>query len=115
MVAAVGVILAAVYLLWAYQRVFQGTPEGENAKVRDLRAVEVLVMAPLLALILFLGVYPKPALDRIGPSVDALIAHVAEFTDEPPPEVTTDGFDTVEDDVRTHAAEDGEADEEEGH
>jgi NADH-quinone oxidoreductase subunit M len=76
--AAVGVILAAVYLLWAYQRVFHGEPDDDNASFRDMKLTEGLVMAPLIALIVFLGVYPKPVLDRIEPSVAALIAHVED-------------------------------------
>ncbi len=66
-VAAAGVILAAVYLLWAYQRVFHGEPDEDNADMPDLTWREGLVMAPLLGLIVFLGVYPKPMLDRIEP------------------------------------------------
>ena len=80
-VAASGVILAAVYLLWAYQRVFHGTPDEANAATPDLTWREGLVMAPLLAGILFLGVFPKPMLDRIEPSVDRLIVHVEEHSD----------------------------------
>jgi NADH-quinone oxidoreductase subunit M len=79
-VAATGVILAALYLLWAYQRVFHGTPDEENASFREMRLSEGLVMAPLIGLIVFLGVYPKPVLDRIQPSVDALIAHVEDMS-----------------------------------
>src|SRR6202035_5110753 len=75
-VGSTGVILAAVYLLWAYQRVFHGVPEGDNATMSDMSWRDGAVMAPLLILIVFLGVYPKPALDRIQPSVDHLLAHV---------------------------------------
>ncbi|HMS12960.1 MAG TPA: NADH-quinone oxidoreductase subunit M [Microthrixaceae bacterium] len=75
-VAASGVILAALYLLWAYQRVFHGAAEGDNATMRDLRLVEGLVLAPLCALIIVLGVYPKVMLDRIEPSVTALVEHM---------------------------------------
>jgi NADH-quinone oxidoreductase subunit M len=75
-VGSTGVILAAVYLLWAYQRVFHGVPEGENAKMLDMTVREKAMMAPLLLGIVFLGVYPKPVLDRIQPSVNHLIAHV---------------------------------------
>jgi NADH-quinone oxidoreductase subunit M len=75
-VATTGVVLAAVYLLWMYQRVFHGTPEGDNAKMLDLNLREKLVLAPLLLLIIGMGVYPKPVLDRINPSVDRLIQHV---------------------------------------
>lgn len=86
-VAVTGVILAALYLLWAYQRVFHGPAEGENATMPDLRFSEFLTIAPLLALIVFLGVYPKPMLERIEPSVDALIAHI---------EANVDGFEEDE-------------------
>ena len=88
-VAVTGVILAALYLLWAYQRVFHGPAEGENATMRDLRLSEFLSIAPLLVLIVFLGVYPKPMLERIEPSVDALIEHIethVEGFDEEEPE-----------------------------
>jgi NADH-quinone oxidoreductase subunit M len=75
-IGAAGVILAALYLLWAYQRVFHGTPDEENAATPDMRPGELLVMLPLLGLIAFLGIYPKPVLDRMAPSVDRLIEHV---------------------------------------
>ena len=75
-VAATGVILAALYLLWAYQRVFHGEPDEANRSFPDLTTGERLVMVPLIALIVFLGVYPKPVLDRIQPSVNLLLAHV---------------------------------------
>jgi NADH-quinone oxidoreductase subunit M len=86
-VAAAGVILAALYLLWAYQRVFHGEPDEDNADVKDLSLSEMLVVAPLLGLIVFLGVYPKPVLDRIEPAVDGLIAHVERFSDYEEPEI----------------------------
>jgi NADH-quinone oxidoreductase subunit M len=82
--AAVGVILAALYLLWAYQRVFHGEPDEENASMPDMTWREGLVMAPLIGLIVFMGVYPKPVLERIQPSVDALITHVEATSCEPP-------------------------------
>jgi NADH-quinone oxidoreductase subunit M len=75
-VAASGVILAALYLLWAYQRVFHGEPDETNKSFPDLKVTEKLVMAPLIVLIVFLGIYPKPLLERIEPSVRILIAHV---------------------------------------
>jgi NADH-quinone oxidoreductase subunit M len=79
-VAAIGVILAALYLLWAYQRVFHGTPDEDNANIKDLHWKEGAVLAPLLVLMLWLGLYPKPMLDRIKPSVDHLIAHVEQHS-----------------------------------
>jgi NADH-quinone oxidoreductase subunit M len=86
-VAAVGVILAAVYLLWAFQRVFTGEPSGENANLRDLDRRELATLAPLLALSLVLGVYPQPLLERVEPSVKALIAHVESRSDYRQPDV----------------------------
>ncbi len=80
-IAVTGVVLAALYLLWAYQRVFHGPAEGDNATMPDLRVSEGLAIAPLLLLIVFLGVYPKPVLDRIEPSVDALLAHMEAHVD----------------------------------
>ncbi len=89
-IATTGVILAALYLLWAYQRVFHGPADDENATMADLRPTELLGIMPLLALIVFLGVYPKPVLERIEPAVDVLIAHVEDRVsdfeeDEPDP------------------------------
>jgi len=81
-VAATGVILAALYLLWAYQRVFHGPAEGENADMEELRLSEGLVLLPMFALILFLGIYPKPMLERIEPAIDVLIAHVDEHVED---------------------------------
>jgi NADH-quinone oxidoreductase subunit M len=80
-VATLGVVLAAVYSLWAFQRVFTGKPQGENAKLRDVTIREVVVVAPLLAISLFLGLYPKPALDRIEPTVRAKIARLERKTE----------------------------------
>ncbi len=75
-VATAGVILAALYLLWAYQRVFHGEPDEENAKFPELKVTEGLVLIPFIVAIVFAGVYPKPLLDRIEPSVDRLVTHV---------------------------------------
>jgi NADH-quinone oxidoreductase subunit M len=90
-VATVGVILAALYLLWAYQRVFHGTPDGDNATMRDMTAREGLIMAPLLIAIIALGVYPRPMLDRIEPAVNRLVAHVEDHSDFTAPAVTAQG------------------------
>ena len=76
-IAATGVLAAAVYLLWAYQRVFHGRAEGANASISDASAKERWVLVPVVVLILALGVFPKPVLDRITPSVQQLIHHVA--------------------------------------
>ncbi|PZS16534.1 MAG: Fe-S-binding domain-containing protein [Acidimicrobiales bacterium] len=75
-VGTAGVILAAVYLLWAYQQIFHGRPRGDNALFREMTWKEGAVMAPLVMAIVFIGVYPRPLLDRITPSVNALVHHI---------------------------------------
>jgi NADH-quinone oxidoreductase subunit M len=90
-VAILGVIVAAIYMLWAYQQVFHGVPKPEDAKTRDLSWLERLVVAPLIILIVVLGVYPKPVLDRINPSVNQLVAHVEKATGHFQPTVATKG------------------------
>ncbi len=80
-VAATGVILAALYLLWAYQRVFHGEPDDDNRTFPELTWKEGMVLLPFIGIIVFTGVFPKPMLDRIEPSVKALIAHVEDKTD----------------------------------
>ncbi|HEV3214045.1 MAG TPA: NADH-quinone oxidoreductase subunit M [Acidimicrobiales bacterium] len=71
-----GVVLAAIYLLWAYQQVFQGPAIGRTATIADLGLRERAVLAPLVALMVVLGVYPKLVVDRIQPSVIHLLAHL---------------------------------------
>jgi NADH-quinone oxidoreductase subunit M len=75
-VATIGVILAALYLLWAYQRVFHGEPSDDNKSFPEITLREGLLLSVFVAAIVFAGVYPKPMLDRIEPSVKALIEHV---------------------------------------
>ncbi len=85
-VAASGVILAAVYLLWAYQRVFHGEPDEDNKAFPELRWKEASLLLPFLALIVFTGVFPKPMLNRIEPSVNKLLDHVEQNSDWQQPE-----------------------------
>ena len=77
-VATAGVVVAAVYLLWAYQQVFHGRPTAALASFKEITWREGAFMAPLIAVIVFLGVYPGPVLNRITPSVDELVAHVEQ-------------------------------------
>ena len=76
-VATVGVVSVAVYLLWGYQRTFHGPLVEGNESVKDISWKEIGAVAPLLAGIVFLGIYPKPFLDRVTPSVEVLLSHVA--------------------------------------
>lgn len=88
-VAATGVILAAVYLLWAVQRAFTGEPDDQNRATPDIGLREIVTVVPLLGLSLFLGLYPKPVLDRLQPSVNALIHHVEVNSNYKAPTVPT--------------------------
>jgi len=88
-VAASGVILAALYLLWAYQRVFHGEPDEDNKTFAELKLQEALVLLPFIGVIVFTGVYPKPMLERIEPAVDSLIAHVEAKADHESPQPAT--------------------------
>ncbi|MEZ5139460.1 MAG: NADH-quinone oxidoreductase subunit M [Acidimicrobiales bacterium] len=111
LVAVTGVILAALYLLWAYQRVFHGTPDEANAKIRDLKLTEGLVLAPMIVLIVVMGVYPKPFLERIEPAVTRLVEHVEANSDYVQPTVATEGEDIVPADEKRaehHEAEAGD-------
>jgi len=75
--AATGVIWAAVYMLWMLQRVVFGTTTSEeNARLHDLNAREVGLLAPLLLLMVFMGVYPRPFLARASQSIQAVRARV---------------------------------------
>jgi NADH-quinone oxidoreductase subunit M len=74
--ATANIILAAVYILWMYQRTMNGPVREQVAGMKDLRPREVLSVAPLIALIIFVGVYPKPVLDIINPAVRVTMAQV---------------------------------------
>jgi NADH-quinone oxidoreductase subunit M len=78
MLAATGVIWAAVYMLWMLQRVIFGQiTNEENARLSDLNTRELGLMVPLLFLMLFMGVYPRVFLDRSKSSVETIRARVA--------------------------------------
>src|SRR5881628_2439192 len=76
-IAAAGVIVAAMYLLPALQRViFNPLDKSVNEKLADLSPREIAVLVPLLACIVWIGVYPKPILQRMEPSAQQLIQSV---------------------------------------
>jgi NADH-quinone oxidoreductase subunit M len=80
-VASTALVLSAIYILWMYQRMMGGPVTEGNDRLRDLIPRELAVVAPLIALLLVLGVYPKPALDVINPAVD----HTLSTIDQPDP------------------------------
>jgi NADH-quinone oxidoreductase subunit M len=82
-IATLGIILASVYILLMYQRTMTGEPTEHTATWADLNAREVWVVAPLIAVIIALGFYPKPLLDVINPAV-ARTMHQVGVTDPKP-------------------------------
>jgi NADH-quinone oxidoreductase subunit M len=73
-VGALGVILGAVYMLWAYQRMWQGRlTREENRAIGDLDGREWAIVVPLLAAIIALGIFPRPLLDRIEPAAQRVV------------------------------------------
>jgi NADH-quinone oxidoreductase subunit M len=75
-IAVTGVILAAIYMLWAYQRTFEGPPLARWRGVADMGPRELAAIVPVVALMLAIGVYPKPVLERIDPSADGVVRWV---------------------------------------
>ncbi|MGW7043720.1 NADH-quinone oxidoreductase subunit M [Streptomyces avermitilis] len=84
-IATFGIVLAALYTLVLYQRTMTGPVKAEVAEMPDLRVRELLVVAPLIALLIFLGVYPKPVTDIVNPAVQQTMSDVHEK--DPKPEV----------------------------
>jgi NADH-quinone oxidoreductase subunit M len=83
-VAATGVILGAVYMLWMCRRVIFGPlTRPENQKLHDLNGRELLILAPIVALIVVMGVYPQPFLSRMKPSIEYTLKKV--FIVQAPP------------------------------
>jgi NADH-quinone oxidoreductase subunit M len=77
--ATTGVILAAVYMLWMFQRVMMGkVTNPKNEKLKDLSARELAVMLPLVLFIFWIGFYPNTFLEKMNPSIDNLINQVKE-------------------------------------
>lgn len=83
-VATLGIVLAALYVLVLYQRTMTGPVKSEVTGMPDLRVRELVVVAPLIALLLFLGVYPKPLTDLVNPAVD----HTLSVVDKKDPKPT---------------------------
>ncbi|GGW32010.1 NADH-quinone oxidoreductase subunit M [Streptomyces griseoloalbus] len=84
-IATFGIVLAALYTLVLYQRTMTGPVKPEVAEMPDLRVREIAVVAPLVVLLIFLGVYPKPVTDVVNPAVEHTMSDVQKK--DPQPEV----------------------------
>ena len=86
-VAGSGVILAAIYMLWAYERMFTGpVPNPKYDGLRDLGFREIAIIVPLIVIVLAIGIYPKPVLERIEPSAELILERIEATTDFDVPE-----------------------------
>jgi NADH-quinone oxidoreductase subunit M len=83
--ATVAIVLAALYVLVLYQRTMTGPVKHEVRTMPDLKVRELAVVAPLIALLIFLGVFPKPLTDIINPAVQHTLSDVHKK--DPAPEV----------------------------
>jgi NADH-quinone oxidoreductase subunit M len=82
--ATAGIILAAIYILWMYQRTMTGPTAPEVEKFPDLKVRELLAVGPLIALLIFFGFFPQPLLNIINPAVRHTLVQV-HATDPVPP------------------------------
>ena len=119
-IATLALVLSALYVLWLYQRMMGGPvrlPGGDDGddgndgaeharRLSDLVPREVAVVAPLIALLLILGIYPKPALDVITPAVDDTLVSIEISRPEP---VVPAERPVAESGVPAHGSEEGEA------
>ena len=81
--ASSALVLSAIYILWAYQRMMTGPVKSGNERLRDLVPRELVAIVPLIAILLVLGVYPKPALDLINPAVGHTLTTIDQHDPAP--------------------------------
>lgn len=82
-VAVTGIVLAAIYVLWLYQRTMTGPTAPSAVGAKDLGLRETVAVAPLIAALVFFGFYPAPLLDVADPMVDDLLVEVGVTDDGP--------------------------------
>jgi NADH-quinone oxidoreductase subunit M len=87
--AVPAIVLAAIYILWMYQRTMTGPVREGVVGMRDLNTREVASLAPLLLLIVVLGFFPKPLLAVINPAVQHTMSEVGKK--DPAPTVQGEG------------------------
>jgi len=75
-IAVTGVVLGAIYMLWAYQKTFHGEEPERLRGLRDMLPRELAAAVPIVAVMLFIGLYPKVTLDRIDPTTEGVVRWV---------------------------------------
>lgn len=84
-IATSALVLAAIYVLWLYQRMMTGPVSRGSEGIRDLLPRELVVVVPLIGALIFFGVYPKPVLEFIDPAVTQTLTTIGSV--DPPPSV----------------------------
>lgn len=82
-IAVTGIVLAAVYVLWLYQRTMTGPPVPADEGMKDLNRRELVAVAPLMLALVVFGFFPMPLLDVSNPYVDSVFEHIGVSDDEP--------------------------------
>lgn len=83
-IAALGVILGAVYMLWMFRRVMFGpVTNHDNEHMTDMNGRELAVMTPFLIMIVLMGVYPKPFMEKMEPSINAFLTEFRAEANHP--------------------------------
>ncbi|MGH7831959.1 MAG: Fe-S-binding domain-containing protein, partial [Candidatus Binatia bacterium] len=73
------IVLGAVYMLWMFRRVsFGPLDKPENQRLKDVGAREIAILIPILALIVLMGIYPRPFLERMKPSVELVLQTIED-------------------------------------
>lgn len=90
--ATLGIVLAALYILIMYQRTMTGPLQPEVENLRDLDHREVASLAPAVVLIVALGFFPQPLLDLVNPAVDEVVGHVGVGDPAPRTPADLDGI-----------------------
>jgi NADH-quinone oxidoreductase subunit M len=78
-IAIVGVILSAVYMLWSYQRTFQGSRKDRWASLPDLSWREGAIVVPIVVAMLWIGLHPAPVLERLRPTSEQVSERMATY------------------------------------
>jgi len=82
--ATLATVLAAIYILWMYQRTMTGPVREQTKNMPDLKARELWAVGPLIALIIFFGFYPQPLLNIINPAVQRTLVQTHSTNPVPP-------------------------------
>ena len=107
-IATIGVILAAVYMLWMFQRVMFGELDNpKNQVLKDLNLREIAVLIPIVIFIVWIGIYPKPFLSRMEKSVNHILTQSKSTatTKTEPPTIVLDATSEVEQSARPFTME----------